>query len=47
MKTTKLEKLNACREAIEYVRTQKSAKDAWMNCTRGDWMLCDCQKARC
>ena len=39
MKTTKLENLAACREAIEYVKTCKSAKDAWMNCDRGDWML--------
>ena len=39
MKTTKLERLQACNEAIEYVKTQKSAKDAWMNCERGDWML--------
>ena len=39
MKTTKLENLRACGEAIEYVKTQKSSKDAWMNCSRGDWML--------
>jgi len=39
MKTDKLEKLNACREAIEYVREQKSAILAWQNCERGDWML--------
>jgi len=39
MKTTKLEKLSACKEAIEYVKTRKSAVDAWMNCERGDWML--------
>jgi len=39
MKTTKLEKLSACKEAIEYVKTRKSAVDAWMNCDRGDWML--------
>jgi hypothetical protein len=39
MKTTKLDQLSACKEAIEYVRTQKSAKDAWMNCDRGDWLL--------
>jgi hypothetical protein len=39
MKTTKLEKLNACREAVEYVKTQKSSEAAWMNCVRGDWML--------
>jgi len=39
MKTSKLEKLNACREAIEWVKTQKSPTDAWQNCERGDWML--------
>ena len=39
MKTTKLEKLNACREAVEYVKTQKSPALAWQNCERGDWML--------
>jgi hypothetical protein len=39
MKTTKLKKLRACIEAIEYVKTRKSAVDAWMNCDRGDWML--------
>ena len=39
MKTTKLKKLLACSEAVEYVKTQKSSKDAWMNCERGDWML--------
>ena len=39
MKTTKLEKIRACREAIDYVRTQKSVILAWQNCNRGDWML--------
>jgi hypothetical protein len=39
MKTTKLENLRACGDAIEYVKTCKSAKDAWINCSRGDWML--------
>jgi hypothetical protein len=39
MKTTKLEKLNACIEAIEWVRTQKFFPLAWKNCNRGDWML--------
>ena len=39
MKTNKLEKLNACTEAIEWVKTRKSAIDAWTNCGRGDWML--------
>ena len=39
MKTTKLEKLSACREAIEWVKDQKSPEKAWQNCHRGDWML--------
>jgi hypothetical protein len=39
MKTTKLEKLNACSDAVEYVKTQKSPILAWQNCERGDWML--------
>ena len=39
MRTTKLEKLSACREAIEWVKGQKSPEEAWQNCHRGDWML--------
>jgi len=39
METTKLEKLNACIEAIDYVKFQKSIILAWQNCERGDWML--------
>jgi hypothetical protein len=39
MNTQKLEKIHACHEAIEYVKTQKSAILAWENCPRGDWML--------
>ena len=39
MRTTKLEKLSACREAIEWVKSQKSPEKAWQNCHRGDWML--------
>jgi hypothetical protein len=39
MKTTKLERLSACREAREWVSTQKSPTLAWQNCERGDWML--------
>jgi hypothetical protein len=39
MKTTKLEKLHACSDAREWVKTQKSAVLAWQNCERGDWML--------
>jgi len=39
MKTEKLEKLSPCKEAIDYVRNQKSVILAWQNCERGDWML--------
>jgi hypothetical protein len=39
MKTSKLEKLSACSEAIEWVATQKNKIEAWQNCERGDWML--------
>ena len=39
MKTTKLEKLRACKDAIEWVKGQKSPEEAWQNCHRGDWML--------
>jgi len=39
MKTTKLEKLNACYDTRVYVNTQKTVTAAWQNCERGDWML--------
>lgn len=39
MKTTKLEKIDACSNAIEWVATQKNYKEAWQNCERGEWML--------
>ena len=39
METTKLKKLNACREAIIWVKSQKSIPLAWELCERGDWML--------
>ena len=39
MKTTKLEKIDACSDAIEWVATQKNYKEAWQNCVRGEWML--------
>ena len=39
MKTTKLKNLNACRDAVEWTKTQKSPILAWRNCERGDWML--------
>jgi hypothetical protein len=39
MKTTKIEKLNPCNDAIIYVSNQKNPSEAWQNCERGDWML--------
>ena len=39
MKTEKLEKLNACEEAVEWASQQKSFPSAWEACERGDWML--------
>ena len=39
MKTNKLESLSACRNAREWVKTQKSPLAACQNCERGDWML--------
>ena len=35
----KLEKLSACREAVEWARGHPNAKAAWQACDRGDWML--------
>jgi hypothetical protein len=39
MKTTKLEKLNACSSALRWVSEQKNQQQAWDDCKRGDWML--------
>ncbi|HUX56261.1 MAG TPA: hypothetical protein VMV77_04760 [Bacteroidales bacterium] len=39
MEAAKLERLNACRDAVLWVKTQTSIKEAWENCERGDWML--------
>ena len=35
----KLEKLDACNEAIKWASTQPDYRAAWQNCERGDWML--------
>jgi hypothetical protein len=35
----KLRDLSACKQAIEYVRSQPDPQSAWLNCRRGDWML--------
>ena len=39
MKTKRLHKFSPCREAVEYMSTQKNSTLAWQNCERGDWML--------
>ena len=39
MKTNKISKLSPCRDAMKWMRTQKSPAEAWNNCERGDWML--------
>ena len=39
MKTTRLESLNACRDAIIFSKQFKTPKEVWENCPRGDWML--------
>jgi len=36
---TKLRKLHACGEAVEWAETQPSFAAAWRNCQRGNWML--------
>ncbi len=35
----KLEKFNACRDAIDWAKAQPSFKKAWETCERGDWIL--------
>ena len=42
-----LKKLGACSEAVEWAATQKSMKDAWANCERGDWMLWLLARTKC
>ena len=44
MKTTKLERLHPCREALKWAKEQKNQKQAWNDCERGDWMLWLCGK---
>jgi len=39
MKTTKLERLSACKEAVLFSAKFETPKEAWENCPRGDWML--------
>jgi len=39
VRTDELEKLSACKRAVEWVAEQPSAAAAWRNCERGDWML--------
>ena len=35
----RLEKQEACEEALEWAKGQKSKQSAWDNCHRADWML--------
>ena len=37
--TADLERLSACREAVEWAKAYYSIEDAWQVCERGDWML--------
>lgn len=37
--SNKLVKLGACKDAVEWAKTQPSAAAAWKSCERGDWML--------
>jgi len=39
MNVTQLERIGACRDAVDWARRQPSAKVAWRNCVRGEWML--------
>ena len=34
-----LARLGACRDAVEWAKTQPDAATAWATCERGDWML--------
>jgi len=31
--------MRPCEEAVEWLETQSTRKEAWQNCERGDWML--------
>jgi len=37
--TTKLKKLGACIDAVEWVRQFKTLEEAWQKCERSDWMF--------
>ena len=39
MKLKRLEDLGACQEALAWLATQRTAREAWANCARSDWML--------
>ena len=39
MKTERLKRFAPCSEAMEWMKSQKNATEAWQNCERGDWML--------
>jgi hypothetical protein len=35
----KVRAMGACEDAVEWLSKQKSVKQAWADCERGDWML--------
>lgn len=37
--SSKLVKLHACQEAVDYAKEHKTLQSAWDACERGDWML--------
>jgi len=39
MNTEKIEKLNACNDAVKWLQKQESYEQAWQDCKRGDRML--------
>ena len=39
MNHSKLDELNACREAVEWYESFDTLQEAWDKCERGDWML--------
>lgn len=34
-----LEGMNACTSAVDWLRTQRTWREAWKRCPRGDWLL--------
>ncbi len=36
---SRLERMNACIDAVAWIKRYNTVKEAWINCERGDWML--------